>query len=279
LMTIQVLLRAAQARLQDSPSPRLDAEVLLAHTLAVSRSYLYTWPERAVTAAQQAAYETLLQRRLAGVPVAYLTGQREFWSLTLAVTPATLIPRPDTELLVECGLAVLPSDRPVQALDLGTGSGAIALALALSRPAAWVLGIDNAWDALTVALHNRQQLGVTNLQYLAADWNATLITAPCFDVILSNPPYIAVADPHLTQGDVRYEPLSALVAGSDGLAALRQIIAGASRQLKRGGWLWLEHGYQQAAAVKELLAQHGYTSITSYADLAGQWRVSGGQWL
>jgi len=278
-MTIQALLRAAQARLQDSPSPRLDAEVLLAQTLAVSRSYLYTWPERAVTAAQQAAYETLLQRRVAGVPVAYLTGQREFWSLTLAVTPATLIPRPDTELLVECGLAVLPSDRPVQALDLGTGSGAIALALALSRPAAWVLGIDNSWDALTVALHNRQQLGVTNLQYLAADWNSALITAPCFDVILSNPPYIAVADPHLTQGDVRYEPLSALVAGNEGLAALRQIIAAAPSQLKSGGWLWLEHGYQQAPAVKELLAQRGYTSITSQTDLAGQWRVSGGQWL
>jgi len=278
-MTIQALLRAAQARLQDSPSPRLDAEVLLAQTLAVSRSYLYTWPERAVTAAQQAAYETLLQRRVAGVPVAYLTGQREFWSLTLAVTPATLIPRPDTELLVECGLAVLPSDRPVQALDLGTGSGAIALALALSRPAAWVLGIDNSWDALTVALHNRQQLGVTNLQYLAADWNSALIDAPCFDVILSNPPYLAAADPHLAQGDVRYEPLSALVAGNEGLAALQQIIAGASRQLKNGGWLWLEHGYQQAAAVKKLLAQHGYTSITSQTDLAGQWRVSGGQWL
>ncbi len=278
-MTIQALLRAAQARLQDSPSPRLDAEVLLAQTLAVSRSYLYTWPERAVTAAQQAAYETLLQRRVAGVPVAYLTGQREFWSLTLAVTPATLIPRPDTELLVECGLAVLPSDRPVQVLDLGTGSGAIALALALSRPAAWVLGIDNSWDALTVALHNRQQLGVTNLQYLAADWNSALITAPCFDVILSNPPYLAAADPHLAQGDVRYEPLSALVAGNEGLAALQQIIAGAANQLKNGGWLWLEHGYQQAAAVKKLLAQHGYTSITSQTDLAGQWRVSGGQWL
>ena len=278
-MTIQALLRAAQARLQDSPSPRLDAEVLLAQTLAVSRSYLYTWPERAVTAAQQAAYETLLQRRVAGVPVAYLTGQREFWSLTLAVTPATLIPRPDTELLVECGLAVLPSDRPVQVLDLGTGSGAIALALALSRPAAWVLGIDHSWEALTVALHNRQQLGVTNLQYLAADWNSALITAPCFDVILSNPPYLAAADPHLAQGDVRYEPLSALVAGNEGLAALQQIIAGASRQLKNGGWLWLEHGYQQAAAVKKLLAQHGYTSITSQTDLAGQWRVSGGQWL
>jgi len=278
-MTIQALLREAQARLQDSPSPRLDAEVLLAQTLAVSRSYLYTWPERAVTAAQQAAYETLLQRRVAGVPVAYLTGQREFWSLTLAVTPATLIPRPDTELLVECGLAVLPSDRPVQALDLGTGSGAIALALALSRPAAWVLGIDNSWDALTVALHNRQQLGVTNLQYLAADWNSALITAPCFDVILSNPPYLAAADPHLAQGDVRYEPLSALVAGNEGLAALQQIIAGAANQLKSGGWLWLEHGYQQAAAVKKLLAQHGYTSITSQTDLAGQWRVSGGQWL
>ncbi|WP_426428380.1 peptide chain release factor N(5)-glutamine methyltransferase [Pseudomonas palmensis] len=270
---IASLLRGAQ--LPDSPTARLDIELLLAAAIGKSRSYLHTWPERIVSSEAAATFATYLQRRSEGEPVAYILGQQGFWKLDLEVAPHTLIPRPDTELLVEVALELLPAT-PLQVLDLGTGSGAIALALASERGGWQVTAVDRVPEAVALAELNRQRLQLDNAKVLASHWFDAL-QGQRFALIVSNPPYIAEQDPHLAAGDVRFEPSSALVAGSDGLDDLRQIITQAPQHLLPGGWLLLEHGYDQAAAVRELLARHGFEQIQSRTDLGGHERISLGR--
>ncbi len=275
-MDIRTALLEATQRLVQSDASRLEAEVLLCHVLQCPRSYPYTWPEYVLSATQQKAFEALLKARQAGRPIAYLVGMKEFWSLPLQVNEATLIPRPDTEILVEQVLSHIPAETHQKVLDLGTGSGAIALAVAFERPACHIIGIDISHAALQVAQANALQLKLTNLAWINADWCAALSSCP-FDLIVSNPPYIAMDDPHLQQGDVRYEPLSALAAAQQGLSALRQIISHAGQFLRPQGWLCLEHGYTQSEAVQHLLGQHGYTRINSVRDLSGHLRVTQAQ--
>lgn len=270
---IASLLRGAQ--LPDSPTARLDIELLLAAAIGKSRSYLHTWPERIVSSEAALTFASYLQRRSAGEPVAYILGQQGFWNLDLEVAPHTLIPRPDTELLVEVALQLLPAT-PLQVLDLGTGSGAIALALASERPAWQVTAVDRVPEAVALAERNRQRLQLDNVTVRASHWFDAL-PAQRFDLIVSNPPYIAEQDPHLVAGDVRFEPSSALVAGNDGLDDLRLIIAQAPQHLLPGGWLLLEHGYDQAAAVRELLAWQAFEQIESRVDLGGHERISLGR--
>lgn len=274
MATIQSLLDSAD--LPASPTARLDAELLLAAVLGKPRSYLRTWPEREPEAAQQACFQAYLQRRRAGEPVAYILGHQGFWSLDLEVAPHTLIPRPDTELLVETALQLAPAT-PQRVLDLGTGSGAIALALASERGGWQVIGVDRIAEAVALAERNRQRLKLGNAEFRQSSWFDGL-AGERFDLILSNPPYIAADDRHLGEGDVRFEPLSALVAGVDGLDDIRQIIAQAPRHLQAGGWLLLEHGYDQAEAVRELLAAAGFTAVDSRRDLGGHQRISLGRW-
>jgi release factor glutamine methyltransferase len=275
--TLGTLLQTTQIRLSSvSETPRLDAELLLARVLNQPRSYLYAWPDRATDAGQERHFMALLERRLAGEPVAYLTGWRAFWSLDLVVTPATLIPRPETELLVELALERLPADQPRRVADLGTGSGAIALAIASERPTCQVVATDLSVAALRVAGQNAQRLGIGNVQFRQGDWCAAL-TNERFDTIVCNPPYIAATDPHLQQGDLRFEPHPALAAGVDGLAAIRRIVAQAGPHLVDGGWLLLEHGYDQRDSVLALLRTAGFSEVADYRDLAGQPRVAVGR--
>lgn len=265
----------AGASLPDSATAQLDAELLLAFCLGKSRSYLRTWPELEPSAEQCAAFHALLARRAQGEPVAYLLGKQGFWSLDLEVAPHTLIPRPDTELLVETALELV-SGSAQQVLDLGTGTGAIALSLASERPLWRVTGVDRVADAVALAERNAKRLKITNAQFLQSQWFSALI-GQRYHLIVSNPPYIANNDPHLAQGDVRFEPLSALVAGEDGLDDLRQIIAKSPEHLEAGGWLLLEHGYDQGGAVRALLSEAGFTQVHSRLDLARLERISVGQ--
>ena len=274
MATIQSLLDSAE--LPASPTARLDAELLLAAVLGKSRSYLRTWPEHEPGAEQLAAFAALLERRRMGEPVAYILGHQGFWSLDLEVAPHTLIPRPDTELLVETALALLPAT-PLQVLDLGTGTGAIALALACERPAWQVTGVDRVPEAVALAQGNGTRLQLANARFAESCWFSAL-AGRRFQLIASNPPYIAAADPHLSQGDVRFEPSSALVAGIDGLDDIRLIIEQAPEHLLAGGWLLLEHGFDQAEAVRELLVQRGFATVESRRDLGGHQRISLGQW-
>ncbi|MEX5586996.1 peptide chain release factor N(5)-glutamine methyltransferase [Pseudomonas urmiensis] len=270
---IASLLRNAQ--LPDSPTERLDAELLLAAALGKSRSYLHTWPERIVSSEAAQVFADFLGRRRAGEPVAYILGQQGFWKLDLEVAPHTLIPRPDTELLVETALELLPAT-PARMLDLGTGTGAIALALASERPAWQVVAVDRIDAAVALAERNRQRLQLNNVHVRTSYWYDAL-DGERFDLIISNPPYIRAEDPHLVAGDVRFEPSSALVAGQDGLDDLRVIIAQAPGHLLPGGWLLLEHGYDQAADVRELLSQQGFGDVCSRIDLGGHERISLGR--
>lgn len=280
---LDALLREATARLgaAGSPSARLDAEVLLCHLLEVNRTWLYTWGDREAGAALLARFDALLARREAGEPVAYLTGEREFWGLSLATEPSTLIPRPDTETLVEAALekAVASIGR---LLDLGTGTGAIALALASERPDWAVLGVDLRPEAVALGERNAARLGIPNVAFRQSDWFAALDrekkAGERFDLIVSNPPYLADDDPHLVRGDVRFEPRSALVAGDGGMADLRHLACAAREHLAPGGWLLLEHGAQQGAAVREALVDAGYEAVVGRCDLAGRERVSLGCW-
>ena len=270
---IASLLRNAQ--LPDSPTERLDAELLLAAAIGKSRSYLHTWPERIVSSEDAEAYAGYLQRRRAGEPVAYILGQQGFWKIDLEVAPHTLIPRPDTELLVETALE-LQAAAPAKVLDLGTGTGAIALALASDCPAWQVTAVDRVDEAVALAERNRQRLGLGNVKVLASHWFSSL-AGERFDLIVSNPPYIAAQDPHLVEGDVRFEPSSALVAGADGLDDLRLIVSEAPQYLLAGGWLLLEHGYDQADAVRTLLVAQGFIDVASRKDLGGHERISLGR--
>ncbi|MEH6688532.1 MAG: peptide chain release factor N(5)-glutamine methyltransferase [Halopseudomonas sabulinigri] len=275
-MTLTVAALLAQAELADSDSPRLDAELLLCHVLGKGRSYLRSWPEALPSVEQVATFQALIARRRTGEPVAYLLGERGFWSLDLHVSSATLIPRPDTERLVELGLELGPRGA-ANVLDLGTGSGAIALALAAERPDWQLTGSDRVSAAVLLAQANAERLQLVNAAFLLSHWFAEL-QGQRFDLILSNPPYIAADDPHLLQGDVRFEPRSALVSGADGLDDIRLLVEEAPDHLQPGGWLLLEHGWQQAEAVMTLLRARGFMDVNNWTDLADNPRVSGGCW-
>lgn len=273
--TIRSILHHAIQQLV-SPTSRLDAEVLLCHVLKVNRAYLYTWQDKVLITEYYQQFQDLLAKRIQGQPIAYLTGEKEFWSLSFQVTPATLIPRPETELLVEQALLRLPNEKVATVIDLGTGCGAIALAILHQRPDLTMIAVDCDAETLKIAQSNAVRLHLTQIKFLQSHWFTNLPHVKA-DMIVSNPPYIADSDPHMTQGDVRYEPRHALTSGYDGLTAIRHIIAQASHFLAKQGWLLLEHGYDQADVIRQLLQQHRYQQIETYRDLAGLERVTVGQ--
>ncbi|WP_312318278.1 peptide chain release factor N(5)-glutamine methyltransferase [Stenotrophomonas sp.] len=274
-LEIRQLLAEAAARLPGVEG-RHEAELLLLHVLGHERSWLFAHATDPVDAPAEAAFRQLLQRRIDGEPVAYLLGRRGFWTLDLAVTPATLIPRPETELLVELALERLPPDRALRVADLGTGSGAIALALASERPQAQVLATDMSVDALQVAASNAARHALDNVRFAQGPWYAPL-EGERFDLIATNPPYIAADDPHLLQGDLRFEPSTALASGADGLDDIRGIVDGACAHLVEGGWLLIEHGWDQGPAIRALLEQAGLVDVSTATDLEQRDRVSLGR--
>ena len=257
----------------------VDGQVLLAHALGRDRAWLIAHANDPLSREDADRFFALARRRREGEPVAYLTGWREFWGLRLAVDPSVLIPRPETETLVEVALVGLPADRPLRVLDLGTGSGAIALALAHERPLAQVVASDRSQAVLAVARGNAQRLGIANVTFVQADWYEGLPPGAStgLDLIASNPPYIAADDAHLREGDLPSEPMGALAAGDDGLDALRVIVAGATARLAPGGWLGVEHGHDQSDAVQRLFADAGFLDVVSTRDLAGIPRVVAGR--
>ena len=255
----------------------MDARVLLRHVLQCPASRLVAWPEQKLAAEEWMEFRAQVERRTAGEPVAYLTGTREFYGREFMVTPVVLIPRPETELLVELALAHFAGRRAVRVLDMGTGSGALAVTLALEMDAPEVIALDRSREALWVAMANAAKLRAS-VSFVQSDWFSAL-GEEHFELIVANPPYIAAADPHLEQGDVRFEPRGALAAGVRGLDDLAEIVAGAPARLLAGGWLFHEHGYDQAVAVRSLLADAGFAAIASWTDLAGIERVTGGRWL
>ncbi|MEZ2575281.1 peptide chain release factor N(5)-glutamine methyltransferase [Buttiauxella ferragutiae] len=270
-------LQQAIAQLQESESPRRDAEILLGFVTGKARTFILAFGETELAAEQQQQLAVLLARRVKGEPIAHLVGEREFWSLPLRVSPVTLIPRPDTECLVEQALARMPATA-CSVLDLGTGTGAIALAIASERPDCDVVALDLIPDAVELARDNASRLGITNVEVLQSNWFSALNTQR-FAVIVSNPPYIDEEDPHLLQGDVRFEPRSALVADNHGLADLRTLVETSRNFLESGGWLLLEHGWQQAAQVRELFSDAGYTDIQSCQDYGGNDRLTTGRFF
>jgi len=295
--TIENSLKAANHQLIQTglvDSYRLDAELLLAHSLQVSRTYLFTWSDKLLDSQQQLAFETLLQQRLQGRPIAHILGEREFWGLSLKVTADTLIPRPDTETIVEAALerhqqaqsTSTPSyakpenktDQAWSALDLGTGSGAIALALKSECPLCSVTAVDFSEKALQVAKENALNLQL-DVHFLQSDWFSAIKITQLFDCIVSNPPYIEDADPHLLEGDVRFEPITALTSGQDGLEDIRKITDQAWSFLKPNGWLLIEHGYHQADSVAEIFKTAHYSNVRCIKDLGGNPRVTLGQKL
>jgi release factor glutamine methyltransferase len=278
--TVASLLDGATARIAAAlglahRDARLDARVLAAQVLGVDAAWLIAHDTDPLSDTHVTAFESLLAQRLEGVPIAYLVGAREFYGRPFLVSPDVLIPRPDTELLVERALACTPPDQAMAVLDLGTGSGCIAITLALERPLARVTAVDRSPAALAIAQRNANLLNV-RVEFSTSDWFAAL-AGRRFDLIVSNPPYIAAADPHLARGDVRFEPLSALAAGQDGLDDLRRLTRAACAHLKPGGVLLLEHGYDQSDAVQALLWESGIRHPQSWADLSGILRVSGGE--
>jgi release factor glutamine methyltransferase len=257
-----------------SDSAELDIQLLLAYCVSQSRTFLMTWPERELNAVVLSAFDALVERRKNGEPIAYLIEQQGFWSLDLRVLPTTLIPRPETELLVEQALLFLSAKSDSKILDLGTGSGAIALAVAKELSAAVVVGVDIDHASIALAKENAVKNNVGNVSFQQGSWYEGL--TGLFDLIVSNPPYIRSDDPHLSQGDVRFEPARALVSGSDGLADLRIIISQAPRYLQPGGALMVEHGYDQKQVVNQLFKQSQFVGVSCYQDLAGQDRVTVG---
>ncbi len=255
---------------------RVDAELLLAHALGKGRSWLFAHATDPVADDAHASFQALLRRRIDGEPVAYLTGSRGFWTLDLEVTSATLVPRPETELLVELALARIPAEVSLRVADLGTGSGAIALAIASERPQTRIIATDASTAALQVAQRNALRNGIANIQFRSGDWYAA-VQGEHFDIIISNPPYIADGDPHLDQGDLRFEPAMALACGPDGLNAIRTIVGQGSDHLDAGGWLLLEHGWDQGDAVRSLLSGAGFIGVETEQDLEGRDRVSLGR--
>lgn len=276
-MDFQRWLREAVSELSESESPKRDAEILLEHVTGKSRTYLLAFGETLLTAQQEALLAALLARRKTGEPVAHLVGEREFWSLPLYVSAATLIPRPDTECLVEQALARLPT-AACSILDLGTGTGAIALAVATERPDCTVTAVDVMPDAVTLAQRNVERLGLGNVTVLQSSW-FTALENRLFALIVSNPPYIDEHDPHLAQGDVRFEPLTALVAANEGLADLDHIVTTSRQHLLPGGWLLVEHGWTQGNAVRALFSNAGYRAVATCRDYGGNERLTLGQWV
>lgn len=273
-LTCEHLIRAAAERI-GGDSPRLDAELLLSHVSGLSRTSFRAWPEREVPAEQAESFERLVLERIQGKPIAHLLGHQEFWSLPLQVSPSTLIPRPDTECLVEAALT-LPVPESAQVLDLGTGTGAIALALASERRDWQLSACDVVEEAVELARSNARELGLP-VQVHQSSWFASLPPGR-FDLIVSNPPYIAADDHHLGEGDVRFEPASALVSGQDGLDDIRLIVNQAPQWLNNGGWLLVEHGYDQADAVQALFTARGFAAVESRKDYGNRERMTLGQW-
>ncbi len=272
---LDLALRAAAARLP-GPDARHEAEQLLLHVLGRDRAWLFAHGDDPLPASGAATLDAWLARRASGEPLAYLLGRRGFWTLDLQVSPATLIPRPETERLVELALERLPDDRPLRVADLGTGSGAIALALASERPLAQVVATDLSGDALRVAQANAETNRIANVAFRQGSWLAPL-AGQRFDLIASNPPYIADGDPHLMQGDLRYEPPAALSSGADGLDAIREIVATAPAYLLPGGWLLLEHGWDQGEAIRALLLAAGFVDVATETDIEQRDRVTLGR--
>jgi release factor glutamine methyltransferase len=258
-----------------SDSPRLDAEVLLAFVLAKNRSYLRAWNDKILDPSTVERFESLISQRLEGVPIAYLIGSREFWSREFIVSPDVLIPRPDTELLIELCLAQIPENLPFKILDLGTGSGAIAVTLAAERPNTKVFAVDASFAALEIAQKNSHFHMCQNVEFILSDWFSAVPKIE-FDLIVSNPPYIPAEDQHLAQGDVRFEPKAALIAAENGLSDIKVIATEAKNYLKSHGQLWFEHGYNQAEEVQHILTALNYFEVQTYHDLAGQPRVTTG---
>jgi release factor glutamine methyltransferase len=269
-------LLAQAAGMLGTDAARLEAEILLAACLDRPRSHLYAWPEREIEPRQQERFAALISRRAGGEPVAYLLGRREFWSLSLTVTPQTLIPRPETETLVTLALEKMPADIPLRIADLGTGAGAIALAIARERPCSQVIATDVSLTALSVAKGNAARLGLGNVRFAGGSW-CRAFAADAFDFILSNPPYVAESDPHLREGDLRFEPRTALAAGPQGMDALRRIVPDAHERLRRDGWLIVEHGYDQGDEIMQLLRAQGFRKVSDHADAAGLSRVAMGR--
>lgn len=279
--SVSSLLKQDQARLAQAlglpdAEARLEAQILLCQALGATRAWLLAHTADQPNPAQIGRYQALLKRRFAGEPVAYILGKREFYGLEFKVTPAVLIPRPETELLVDLALARIPQDASCRVLDLGTGSGAVAVAIASHRPQAKITAVDRSPEALDVARENVKKLETENVRLLQSDWFDAL-AGEKFDLIVSNPPYVAAADPHLQQGDLRFEPAAALASGTDGLDAIRKIVAGAPVHLESGGWLLFEHGYDQGERCRELMAQGGFREISTTDDLAGIPRVTCGR--
>lgn len=253
-----------------------EAGILLGHALAKDRAWIAAHRDAAVDAEELRTFQSLARRRRSGEPVAYLTGRREFYSLELEVNPDVLIPRPETELLVELALAGIDPASQVRVLDLGCGCGAVTLAIARERPRAFVVGVDASPAALTVARRNAEKLGILNARFVESNWYDA-VGQEIFDTIVANPPYIAADDPHLTEGDLRYEPRPALTPGIDGLAAIRVLVAGARSHARRGGWFLTEHGYDQADAVQAIFLRAELNEVQTRRDLAGQPRVTFGR--
>lgn len=281
MQTIRSALQQAQAQLSSAHElgdidPRYESQLLLQHTLKVNRAWLIAHENDTLEGTALQAFVSCIERRAKGEPIAYILGEREFYGLNLAVTPATLIPRPDTETLVEAALSKIPLDQNVHVLDLGTGTGAIALAIAQQRPQASVTAADASQPTLDVATQNGKQLKLSNVSFISSNWFSKLQQKQ-FDVIVSNPPYIEEADPHLQRGDLRFEPISALASGADGLDDIRRIVDECMIHLKPQGWLMLEHGYNQAKAVRELMAITGLVDIQTLQDLGGNDRVTLGR--
>jgi release factor glutamine methyltransferase len=273
-LTIAVNLKTAKDKLSlITESPLLEAEILLAHILKQPRIYLHTWPERMLSADEQQQFDEIIQRRSHREPIAYITGIKEFWSLELVVNPDVLIPRPETELLVEAVLRLLPKDMLSDVADLGTGSGAIALAVAHERPHWQVHAVDVSDNALHVASKNAQRLMLTNISFYLGSW-CTALPRIGFDAIVSNPPYLAETEWEDYADGLVFEPRGALLAGQDGLVAIRAIVLDAKRYLKSGGYLLLEHGFSQGSAVRDILSAAGYQDIATFSDLNNQERVT-----
>lgn len=276
-MTYRQWLADASAQLTQSESSRRDAEILLGFVTGKSRTFIFAFDETPISESQRQQLSALLARRKNGEPIAYLTGEREFWSLLLKVSPVTLIPRPDTERLVELALERIPAAGG-KILDLGSGTGAIALALASERHDCQVTGVDYQLAAVELAQHNAVRLNINNAEFIQSDWYSSL-SGQQFALIVSNPPYIDSQDPHLQQGDVRFEPESALIAGEQGLADIRYITEQSKTHLMPGGWLLFEHGWQQASAVRGIFQRNGFSHIATFNDYAGNERVTLGCYL
>jgi len=255
-----------------------DARILLQNALKINHAYIIAHPEQSLTPTQIHTFQFLIKRRASGEPIAYILGECEFYSIKFKVTPSVLIPRPETELLVDLALEKISLDMPCKILDLGTGSGAIAITIAKHRALSNVTAADNSVDAIAIARINTEYLSVNNVHVIKSDWFGEL-NREKFDLIISNPPYIALDDPHLNQKDLRFEPELALVAGQDGMDCIKTIISSATSYLNAGGWLLLEHGYNQAKISKQLLKESSFSNIFSRSDLAGISRVSGGRYV